>query len=521
MIRRLHNCVLRISLITGCFCFPTPDAQSQKNNILTTAKLNAYVDYFNSTDDETVKNYITNDNAKDWLAGNIPLFECPDTTIEKVYYYRWWTFRKHLKQTPDGYVFTEFITPMNHGGKYNTISSALGHHIYEGRWLRDTQYINQYIRFWLYTDKQTAKPHLHAFSSWIDNAVYNYFLVSNDANFIRDNIGALDADYRLWEQEKQLLDGKFWQFDVRDAMEESISGGRKEKNVRPTINSYMYGNAVALNKMATIVGNDSLQTKYAAKASALGSVVHDYLWDDTAGFFKVRLQDGKFSDAREAIGFIPWYFNLPADKKKYAKQWKQLTDTTGFNAPWGLTTAERRHALFRTHGSGHGCEWDGAIWPFATTQTLKGLSNLLTNYKHKGTMTSQVFYDQLHTYAWAHQKNGLPYLGEYQDEKNGEWLKGDNPRSSYYNHSGFVDLVINDLIGLKPRQDNIVEVYPLIPANKWEWFCLDNVVYHGKQLSILYDKSGTKYNRGKGFYIYADGKEIYHGKKLKHVTASM
>jgi hypothetical protein len=283
----------------------------------------------------------------------------------------------------------------------------------------------------------------------------------------------------------------------------------------------MYGNAVALNKMATIVGNDSLQTKYAAKSSALRSVVQDYLWDDTTDFFKVRLQSGKFSDAREAIGFIPWYFNLPADKKKYAKQWKQLTDTTGFNAPWGLTTAERRHALFRTHGSGHGCEWDGAIWPFATTQTLKGLSNLLTNYKHKGTMTSQVFYDQLHTYAWAHQKNGLPYLGEYQDERNGEWLKGDNPRSSYYNHSGFVDLVINDLIGLKPRQDNIVEVYPLIPANKWEWFCLDNVVYHGKLLSILYDKSGTKYNRGKGFYIYADGKEIYHGKKLRHVTASM
>ena len=223
----------------------------------------------------------------------------------------------------------------------------------------------------------------------------------------------------------------------------------------------------------------------------------------------------------EAIGFIPWYFNLPEDKKMYAKQWEQLTDTTGFNAPWGLTTAERRHPLFRTHGSGHGCEWDGPVWPYATTQTLKALSNLLTNYKNKDGMSPKVFYDELHTYAWSHQKNGLPYLGEYQDEKNGEWLKGDNPRSSYYNHSSFADLIISDLIGLKPREDNVLEIYPLIPEGKWDWFALDNVMYHGKQLTILYDKDGTKYNKGKGFRIYADGKEIYKGSKLKHLKVRM
>jgi hypothetical protein len=36
---------------------------------------------------------------------------------------------------------------------------------------------------------------------------------------------------------------------VRDAMEETISGGRKEKNPRPSINGYMYGNANALSSM--------------------------------------------------------------------------------------------------------------------------------------------------------------------------------------------------------------------------------------------------------------------------------
>jgi len=496
-------------------------AQSSQPFILNTSKLKSYVNYFNSIDTEAVKNYVPNIDAFTWLAKNIPLFECPNTTLEKMYYYRWWSFRKHLVKTPDGYVFTEFITPMKHAGKYNTISSALGHHIYEGRWLHDPEYINDYINFWLHVDKKTPSPHLHNFSSWLQNAIYNRYLVTPDKTFLKNNLPALDSDYHQWEKERQLPDGKFWQYDVKDAMEESISGGRHVKNVRPTINSYMYGNAVAMADMAKLFGNTSLEKKYDEKAAALKSIVQNYLWNDSASFFEVRLEDGKFSDAREEIGFIPWYFNLPGDKAKYAKAWDQLTDTTGFCAPWGITTAERRNPGFRTHGSGHGCEWDGAVWPFATTQTLKGLGNLLTNYKNKGTMNKQVFYEELHKYAWSQQKRGKLYIGEYQDEKTGEWLKDDNPRSEFYNHSGFADLIINDLVGLKPRLDNVVEIFPLIPEGQWDWFCLDNVLYHGKMLTILWDKDGKKYGKGKGFMIFANGKEIYKGKELEYVTAKM
>jgi hypothetical protein len=74
---------------------------------------------------------------------------------------------------------------------------------------------------------------------------------------------------------------------------------------------------------------------------------------------------------------------------------------------------------------------------------------------------------------------------------------------------------------LKPRLDNVVEIFPLIPKGQWDWFCLDQVLYHGKVLTILWDKNGKKYGKGKGFMIFADGKEIYKGKNLKHVMAKM
>ena len=78
-----------------------------------------------------------------------------------------------------------------------------------------------------------------------------------------------------------------------------------------------------------------------------------------------------------------------------------------------------------------------------------------------------------------------------------------------------------DLIGLRPRADNIVEIHPLIPAGKWDWFGLDGVAYHGHLLTILFDKVGTKYGKGKGLRILADGKQIGMSETLARLTAEL
>ncbi|RYD79701.1 MAG: glycoside hydrolase [Sphingobacteriales bacterium] len=514
--------MIKKKIITAICLFVTATGFAQQKSISLKAKLKDYVEYFNSIDNEAVKNFVPNAQSYNWLSENVPLLDCPDEVIEKNFYYRWWSFRKHLVKTPEGFIFTEFIEPVKHAGKYNSISCALGHHIYEGRWLKNNEYLKEYINFWLYkADVGQTKQRFHQFSSWVDDAVLANYMVKPDIGYLKNILPALDADYQKWEKERQLKNGLFWQFDVKDGMEESISGSRKDENSRPTINSYMYGNAKALASISDLLKEQTLKVKYQQKATDLKKLIQDSLWNSSSSFFETKLAKKGLANVREAIGFTPWDFNLPDDKSSYAKAWDQLLDTAGFMAPWGLTTAERRNPTFRTRGTGHSCEWDGALWPFASSQTLKGLSNLLVNYKNHGKMTADVFYNELHKYALSHQKNGKPYIGEYQDERNGEWLKGDNPRSSFYNHSTFCDLVISDLIGLKPRVDNILEVFPLIPQGKWNWFTLDNVSYHGKTITLIWDKTGDKYKKGKGFYIYADGKEIYKGKALKPVKVKL
>lgn len=484
------------------------------------ALLARYVSEFNRADTETVINYVPNRDAFAWLRDNIPYFECPDPVMEEIYYYRWWTFRKHLVHTPEGFLFTEFITPVSHAGKYNSISCALGHHIYEGRWLRDPVYVNQAIHYWLLHDRYEPRPVLHKYSSWLDDAVYQRFLVNRDTAFIRPLVPLLDEDYRAWEAEKGLPGGMYWQYDVRDGMEESIGGSRHDKNIRPTINSYMFGNARALARMAAVVHIDSLARIYTRKSDTLKREVETRLWNHRDHFFEVlEAKTGQLCGTREEIGFIPWYFGLPDDSATFGVAWDQLRDTAGFRAPWGITTAERRSPFFRTHGTGD-CEWDGAVWPFATTQTLIGLANLLDNYHHHD-MRPEDYFRLLMQYAHSMQKNGRPFIGEYQDGATGYWLKGYSPRSKYYNHSCFADLVITGLVGLRPRADDTLDIRPLVPAGTWDWFCLDGVAYHGHLLRILWDRTGRKYGLGKGFRVYEDGRLLARSDRLKPIQAML
>jgi len=472
---------------------------------------------------ETVTNHIPDVQAAGWLEQNIPRFECPDTEVEEIYYFRWWSFRKHIKQTPGGFVITEFLTPVKHAGAYNTISCAAGHHLAEGRWLHDGRYLDDYTRFWLRGNAGKTQPHFHRFSSWFAAAVYDRYLVTGDKRFVTRLLPDLVTDYRAWESERRAPGGLFWQYDVADAMEESISGSRTAKNLRPTINSYMFGNARAIAAAARLAKKSKLVAEFDAKANELKRLTQEYLWDTDAKFFKVRLATGQFSDAREELGFIPWVFNLPDSGKGFEAAWSQLADPQGFAAPFGITTAERRHPEFRSHGVGT-CEWDGAIWPFATCQTLNALANYLRG-REIGAIDARckmrtAYFDAFLTYTHSQRANGQPYIGEYLDEVTGDWINR-NGRSAHYNHATYADLLITGVIGLIPRADDVLELDPLLPAEAWDWFCLDGVRYHGRMITVIWDKDGTRYQRGVGLSVLVNGKPIARSGKLERVTGKL
>ena len=65
------------------------------------------------------------------------------------------------------------------------------------------------------------------------------------------------------------------------------------------------------------------------------------------------------------------------------------------------------------------------------------------------------------------------------------------------------------------------EVHPLLPVGAWDWFCLDDVRYHGLSLTIIWDRSGQRYHRGAGLSVLADGKLLAHASSLRRLVAPL
>lgn len=506
-------------LYLSAACLTPPGAARSTELFLKPENFRPYVETFDQNDNEQKKNFVDNAAAWGWMEKNIPLFECSDKELEELYYFRWWTFRKHIRKTPDGFVVTEFLPDVVWAGKkHNTISDSAPHHFYEGRWLRDHRYLKDYAYFWF---RKGGEPRRYSFAA--ADAILAWCKVTGDRQTGIDLLPDLIKNYQAWESDQD-ANGLFWQIDDRDGMEMSIGGS----GYRPTINSYMYGDAVAIGEIAKWAGNPAVSQEFALKATKLRELVETNLWDESASFYKVlpRGEKQKLVDVREQIGYVPWFYNLPKPGREVA--WKQLIDPKGFQAPFGPTTAEQRHPCFMQSKSKHECLWDGPSWPFATSQTLVALGNLLNGYR-QDYVGKKDYFDVLKTYARSQRfklpdGKEIPWIDEDLDPFTGEWIarrelykRNDRlkDRGRDYNHSTFNDLVITGAVGLRPQLDQWIEVNPLVPDGALDYFCLDNVRYHDSDLTIIYDRTGQRYGKGAGLRVFADGREIGSSPKLE------
>ncbi|MBL9137263.1 MAG: hypothetical protein JNK85_15430 [Verrucomicrobiales bacterium] len=501
--------------------------------VLKPAAFEHYIRTFNTQDDELVRQKIPNAQAWDFLRDNIPWFECPDPDLERTYYFRWWTYRKHLKDTPDGLVVTEFLPPVPWAGKHNTISCPAAHHFYEGRWLRADRLLDDYARFWF---RGGGEPRKYSF--WAADALWARYLATGDAAAMIDLLPDLMRNFESWEKERfDPAAGLFFQNDGEDGMEVSIGGS----GYRATLNSYMYGECVAIAAIADLAGKFDVAARFRNRATDIRHRVRTRLWDPAAGFFKVlpRGDGARLADVRELHGFTPWYFHLP--DTSHAVAWTNLMDPKGFRAAFGLTTAEQRHPAFAVAYTGHECQWNGPSWPYATAVTLTALANYLQRQGAPYVQTSDYF-ELLRTYARSHQLKRadgtlVPWIDENLNPFSGDWIartrlstwkdgtwseeKGGRERGKDYNHSTFNDLVISGLVGLRPRADAIVEVHPLLPTNTWDYFCLDDVPYHGRRLTIAWDRTGQRYGRGAGLQVLADGNLVARSDRLERLEGRL
>lgn len=478
-----------------------------------------------------------------WYKANILFFDSPDEQINTTYYYRLELVTRHITYgSPNsGYLFTEFADRPFWSGAYGAISCPSGHQIYEVRWLRDAQYVRDYLRYWFRTPG--AQP--RRYSSWLADSAWAAHRVHPNEQFILDLRPYLEENYRAWKERQWVGEvGMYWQLGHDDGMEYDINARQTQDifrggpSFRPTFNSYMWADAQALARIAALAGKDEAAADYLRQAAEVKRQVQQRLWDPERNFFfpmsarqekdqngnvvekhTLTYESGKYAGSphgRELHGYVPWAFNLPDPGHEDA--WQFLMDPAYFYAEYGPTTVERNDPQFVLKPTC--CWWSGQSWPFATTQTLKAMANVLHNYRQDH-ISRDDYAQLLHTYARSHRKQGEPYIAEALHPFTGSWEGHDAcNHSEHYFHSGFVDLVITGLVGVQPSDDDTLVVDPLVPEH-WDYFALDHLPYRGHEIAVVWDRTGEHYRLGAGLHVLVDGEKLASSESLTRLAVEL
>ena len=525
----MQSHVLVFAAVLGVACgVRGAEAANVRYRVLDEADMRDRFARYAAGDDELYTNAYSNVEAFDALKGAVPRFECPDERLTDTYYFRWWTYRKHLKLTPSGWVVTEFLPDVGWAGKNNTIACPLGHQIREGRWLSEDAYLDDYLRF-MVTEGCVNGPRTYV--NWPAWSARERAKVTGKKTFLFSLLPKFVANYEAWEKGWQwrgnkacagLTNGLFQSIGDREGTEFALSAN----GARPMVNAAMWAEASAIASIAREAGKAETAATFAAKAAALERAIKSRLWNAERSFFTTESADGRRDSVCELHGYAPFYFRMPLGGD-FAEAWRPLTDERGFLAPKGLTFPRRDTPGFVVSHDchQHECQWNGPSWPYATSITLTALYETLQDGLALP-LEADAFARLLGQYAAQHRLTRddgatVPWIDENLDPFTGRWLARDlmieadrtgvrkmryRERGKDYNHSTFCDLVISGLCGLVPRDDGEIVVKPLAPK-AWDWWCVDGVRYHGKNVTILFDRDGTRYGKGKGLVVLSEKAE--------------
>jgi len=405
-----------------------------------------------------------------------------------------------------------------------------------------------------------SRPESHHYSSWMINGVEAYLKIHPDTSWLKSLLPHLEHHQQVWDslftvqQPGAVTEGMYKILDLYDGMEFSLSAvlglieskgaydiytrdtwrdyylgwstttraARTENArrypeayrggypdfylVRPSVNSYIYGNLQSLADLYRLAGTDSLKARlYDQRARTLQTRILETLWNKEDHFFHTYSAGDNLygirdfeARVRESVGYTPWYFRLvPEDSPEpYHKAWEMFGSEQGFYHARGMTTAERQHPYYNEQAYA----WNGRGWPFQNSVVYKSFANYLRYYKKEvDTGDKNLLFDHIEKLTALHGRQELN-IGEWYIPSNGTEFGGEKD----YFHSTFPDIIIEDLIGFSPAHDNSFTLHPLLPEGKWNHFFLGNLRYHGHDVDIAWKKKRNK--KTARLYVWIDGR---------------
>lgn len=500
----------------------------------------AFYDYAEMTPATAFQTAVTAFNER-W-ASDIPYIDVPDPAVEKAIVYRWWGERYNsLDANESGYVY-QYPTTIEGVNLYqNAIALTQPMHLQDTKWIR-----NPYLAYGqilnigelsgssAFLDSPGHTSWNNHYSQYIGTAgleAYNvhgggadiadrfaYYFESDGKGQLEhydgngDNLIAYDANYMPGNDADAISFG----FPKATA---TAPGARTIE--RPE-SAYVWGDFDAARQLYAIAGADGAKvTEMATQADDIQSAILGRLWSEETRMFLAGTSHGATSADTSNGNANPL---SAAERDLIPAKESNLYDVYAENVipkdQWETYVDGYR---FLRYGDNF------PIFPFYTAnqydRTKFGIggsnnfSNINFTVQYRGVRSGLRYYDPEHQYVtpeyasklldwmvWSTYPGGnllQPNQAEYYSNWNAAagTFNRNNPNHVMLGNMNYI--FVEDMGGLLPRSDDSIELWPIDLG--YDHFMVNNLRYHGNDVTIVWDPDGSVYGLGAGYSLFIDG----------------
>ncbi|MEU1939481.1 MGH1-like glycoside hydrolase domain-containing protein [Streptomyces coeruleorubidus] len=453
-----------------------------------------------------------------WWAQNVPYIDVPEPAIKKNIYYRWWLMRfNHLDADIPGQTFQFPTSTEGVLGYNNAIALTQPMHIDDLKYLRDPSYaygdwlsVGQTSKGGRFMDNPGDPENWsNSYTQYIAEAAWKSYQIHGGQPAIAAGL----ARYAEGDVKGQLAhydhdDNKLIEYDWgaltgNDA--DAVSFHWKPGNMDRAESAYQYSGALAAAQAYEATGNTAKASEMRTLANQIKDAIVDVLWNPNRQLFEHRLKStNEWVPWKEINNYYPFSVGAVPSTATY-RQALRLFDDPAQYPVFPFFTANQADKKAAAEAGEPGSNNFSTI---NSTVQFRLYSSVLRNYPNSW-MNATDYKKLLYWNTWAQYVGGdtrWPDANEFWADWNGNSI---NYRSwIHHNILGSSNwTVIEDVAGLRPRNDAKVELSPIDIG--WSHFTVDNLRYRGADLSIVWDDPADGVARypgvPEGYSIYVNG----------------
>ncbi|MEU5645376.1 discoidin domain-containing protein [Streptomyces milbemycinicus] len=474
---------------------------------------NAYAGYSNATAFAThVKAYNL------WWAQNVPYIDVPEPAIKKNIYYRWWLMRfNSLDANIPGQTFQFPSSTEGVLGYNNAIALTQPMHIDDLKYLRNPMYaygdwlnVGQVSKGGRFLDNPGDPENWsNSYTQYIAEAAWKSYQIHGGQPAIAGNLahyaeGDVKGQLAYYDHDNnKLIEYDWGALTGNDA--DAVSFHWKPGNMDRAESAYQYSGAMAAAQAYDAVGNTAKAAEMRTLANQIKDAIVNVLWNPSRQLFEHRLKStNEWVPWKEINNYYPFSVGAVPNTSTYKQALRLFNDPAQYPV-FPFYTANQVDKKAAADAGNPGSNNFSTI---NSTVQFRLYSSVLRNYPNSF-MTATDYKKLLYWNAWAQYVGGntqWPDANEFWADWNGSGI--DYRSWIHHNILGSSNwTVIEDVAGLRPRNDAKVEVSPINIG--WDHFTVNNLRYRNADLSIVWDDPADGVARypgvPEGYSIFING----------------